>query len=89
MMISNQEKYVPSCVVERKKQVLSTVGFHGHQLFEERARNVQWTFRYGNTNYERLEGLSTEFADWHAKITLHKVRLEFSKDSLVIHVNSK
>ena len=45
---------------------------HGDQLFEEHARNVQWTFRVGNDAFERLEGLTTEFADWHAKVTLYK-----------------
>jgi hypothetical protein len=56
-----------------KKHILSTVGFHGDQLFEERARNVKWTFRVGDDQYDRLEGLETEFADWHAKVTLYKV----------------
>lgn len=82
MMVSNQAKYVPSFITPNqlnapdhpeRKEVLGTVGYHGDQLFEERARNVQWTFRVGNSCYERLEGLSTEFADWHAKVTLYKV----------------
>lgn len=73
MMISNQDNYVPTHVVDSKKEVLSLVGFHGDQLFEERARNVQWTFRVGDNQYDRLEGLGTEFADWHAKVTLYKV----------------
>ena len=74
MMITNQDRYVPSMVTTScKKEVLAPVGFQGVQLFEERARNVQWTFRVGNSDHERLEGLSTEFADWHAKVTLYKV----------------
>ena len=34
---------------------------HADQLFEERARNVIWTYREGIDDYERLEGISTEF----------------------------
>jgi hypothetical protein len=71
-MVSNQEQYVPTNVVSGK-EVLSTVGFHGDQLFEERLRHVKWTFRAGDNKYDCLEGLETEFADWHAKVTLHKV----------------
>ena len=42
----------------------------GPLWFEVRARNVQWTVGVGNHTFERLEGLLTEFADWHAKVTL-------------------
>ena len=45
----------------------------GDQLFEERGRNFQWTFRDGDDPYDGLEGLCTEHADWHAKVTLYKV----------------
>ncbi|XP_068739062.1 uncharacterized protein [Montipora capricornis] len=31
-----------------------------------------WTFRDGETPYERLEGIDTEIADWHDKYTLYK-----------------
>lgn len=73
-MISNQERYVPAVSTGHgKKEITSQVPMHGDQLFEERARNVQWTFRVGNDAFERLEGLTTEFADWHAKVTLYKV----------------
>ncbi|PFX16023.1 hypothetical protein AWC38_SpisGene19734 [Stylophora pistillata] len=40
----------------------------------ERARNVIWTYRDGVDEYERLEGMDTEFADWHARYTLYKTR---------------
>ena len=30
--------------------------------------------RDGVDEYERLEGIDTEFADWHAKYTLYKVK---------------
>lgn len=73
-MISNQERYVPAISTgQGKKEIISQVPMHGDQLFEERARNIQWTFRVGNDAFERLEGLTTEFADWHAKVTLYKV----------------
>jgi len=64
-----QEKYVPCFSGE----VVAKVPVHGDQLFEERGRNVQWTFRDGEDPYHRLEGLSTEHADWHAKVTMYKV----------------
>ena len=68
----NQERYVPHLDGENKA-ILTQVPLHGDQLFEERARNVIWTFRDGVNAYERLEGIDTEFADWHAKYTLYKV----------------
>ena len=54
------------------REIICQVPMHGDQLFEERARNVQWTFRVENSAFERLEGMTTEFADWHAKVTLYK-----------------
>ena len=73
----NQENYVPCLINEDKKTVLAPIPLHGDQLFEERARNVIWTYRDGIDGYERLEGISTEFADWHAKFTLYKVTNHF------------
>ena len=68
-----QSNYVP-CFVSDNKEVVATVPVHGEQLFEERARNVEWTFRDGRNSYERLEGyVPPEHADWHAKVTLYKV----------------
>jgi len=63
-----QELFVPR--LEDEKTVLMPVAVHGDQLFEERARNVQWTFRDGDNQYDCLEGLLPEHADWHAKVTL-------------------
>ena len=54
------------------QRIISQVPMHGDQLFEEHARNVQWTFRVENSAFEQLEGITTEFADWHAKVTLYK-----------------
>ena len=70
---SNQDKYVPTSTVNGKASVLVRVAQHGDQLFEERGWNVQWAFGDGANQYDRLEGLRTEFADWHAKFTLYKV----------------
>ncbi len=71
LMQHNQEKYVP--VLGSSKETLVSIPMHGDQLYEERARNVKWSFRDGVDPLERLDGLDTEFADWHAKYTLYKV----------------
>ena len=55
------------------RTVLAAVPLHGDQLLEERGRNVQWTLRDGESQYDRLEGSTTERADWHAKVTLYRV----------------
>lgn len=73
LIISNQEKYVPSFKTNQETVVLKTVPFHGDQLFEERARNIQWVYQDGDNAYDRLEGLETEFANWHAKFNLYMV----------------
>lgn len=73
LLVHNQEKYVPCSTKEDKRTILACIPLHGDQLFEERARNVIWTYRDGMNSYERLEGIDTEFADWHAKYTLYKV----------------
>lgn len=78
-----QEKYVPCFGGE----VLSKVPVHGDQLFEERGRNVQWTFRDGEDPYDRLEGLCTEHADWHAKVTLYKV-ISIWKNILLTYIKN-
>lgn len=72
-LISNQETYVPKCRDKVGNVTMHTVPLHGDQLFEERARNTQWTFQDGNDPCDRLEGIRTEFADWHAKLNLYMV----------------
>ena len=67
LMISNQQK------TDNETIILKSVPFHGDQLFEERARNTQWVYQDGDNAYDRLEGLETEFADWHAKLNLYMV----------------
>lgn len=73
-----QHNYVP-CFENAKgnKTILGNVPLHGDQLFEERARNVEWAFHDGEDKYERLESLLPEHADWHAKVTLYKVHLAY------------
>lgn len=76
----NQEKYVPVMVNERDSTstVLACISMHGDQLFEGRARNVKWTFRDGLhvDPIERIEGIDAEFAAFHAKYTLYKVKCQ-------------
>ena len=83
LLTSYQDKYVPGVNKEGKKCILHTVPLHGDQLFEERSRNVIWTYRNGLNPYERFEGIDTEFAEWHAKYTLYKVTEQFT---LIFHV---
>ena len=71
-----QRKYVPCFKREDKTEIVATVPVHGDQLFEERARNVEWAMRDGQSNYDRLEGVPPEHADWHAKVTLYKVNYQ-------------
>lgn len=79
LLISNQDKYVPTLKTDNETVILKSVPFHGDQLFEERARNTQWVYQDGDNAYDRLEGLETEFADWHAKLNLYMVyRLLFT-----------
>ena len=73
LMLSNQQKYVPTLKTKEETVILKSVPFHGDQLFEERARNIQWVYQDGDNGYDRLEGLNTEFADWHAKLNLYMV----------------
>lgn len=51
---SFQEHHVPV----QNGEVLRKTVMHGDQLTEERARNVQWTFKNGETQEERLEGFN-------------------------------
>ena len=69
----DQKKYVPNCTISDEKIILETVPLHGDQLFEERARNTKWTYQDGDNAWDRIDGTSTEFADWHAKLNLFMV----------------
>ena len=49
---SLHEQYVPV----KDGEAMHTTMLHGDQLTEERARNVQWTYKNGETEEERLQG---------------------------------
>lgn len=94
LLISNQKKYVPIYSLDGIDSiVLENIPFHGDQLFEERARNTQYTYQDGDTPYDRLEGVETEFADWHAKYNLYMVcnlrQKQFYKNKACITVSLK
>ncbi|CAB3986486.1 hypothetical protein AC249_AIPGENE16794 [Paramuricea clavata] len=73
LLIKNQNKYVPSCGKGESKKVITPIPFHGDQLFEERARNVIWTFQDGDNEFDSIKGLNPEFADWHGKVNLYEM----------------
>ena len=75
LLMKNQKNYVQSCGDGDSKELITPIPFHGDQLFEERAQNVIGTFQDGDNEFDRLEGLHPEFADWHAKVNLYEVRL--------------
>ena len=75
LLIKNQENYVPCCGEGDLKTFLTSIPFHGDQLFEERARNVIGTFQDEDNGFDRLDGIHPEFADWHAKLNLYEVCL--------------
>ena len=71
--MKNQELYVPCSGAGESKQVITSIPFHGDQLFEECARNVLGNFKHGDNEFDRLEGVHPEFADWHGKVNLYEV----------------
>lgn len=73
-----QERYVPCYMGD----ILENVTLDGDQLTEERARNVQCTFHFGNNPTERLEGLNPTFADWHMKRYLYEVIISLQANIL-------
>ena len=53
LLLIDQEKYVPTTTITRGvPEVLTSI------IFEERARNVKWTFEDGMNKYDRLEGIT-------------------------------
>ena len=74
LLRKNQENYAPVLKVNDDVScLLGTIAMHGDQLFEERSRNTQWTYQLGDSALDRLDGIETEFADWHAKYNLYMV----------------
>ena len=72
-MHTNQEKYVPCNKCDEENIILEHVPLHGDQLLEERSRNAKWSLQDGDTGWDRLDGIETEFADWHAKLNFYMV----------------
>ena len=64
-----QEEHVPKV----DDQVLHKTIVHGDQLTEERARNVQWTYKLGETEADRLEGLEYTFSEFRFKMRMYEV----------------
>ena len=84
-MVSNQDKYVPSfTTVDQvnatdhpdRKEVLSTVVYQGDQLFEERARNVQWTICVGNRTYKTnvAKGVHKAYNEYIRSFMIEKLK---------------
>ena len=42
------------------------------------------TFQDGDNEFDRLEGLHPEFADWHAKVNLYEVRAAITYEILLL-----
>lgn len=77
LLISNQKKYLPTVEVQDQGTYVEPIFFHGDALTEERARNVQWTFKDGDNTLDRLEGLEPLHTDWHAKLKLYDVSASY------------
>ena len=75
LLQSNQNKYVPTIKCHGENIVLERIPLHGDQLFEERGRTVKWSFQGGDSDWDRIEGIEPEFADWHAKLNLYMVTI--------------
>jgi len=68
-----QKEHVPM----KNGQVLHKMVVHGDQLTEERARNVQWTYKLEDSEADRLEGLECTFSEFHLKMCLYEVKFTF------------
>ena len=68
-----QEEHVP----QEDDQVLHKTIVHGDQLTEERARNVQWTYKLGKTEADHLEGLECTFSEYDVWGTCYWLLLIF------------
>ena len=73
LLQTNHKEYVPSVKCGGQNVILEQVLLHGDQLFEEQSRNAKWSFQDRDTEWDRLNGVVTEFADWHAKLNLYMV----------------
>ena len=66
---TQQQHYVP----RDGERILRRVIEHGDQGFEERARNVQWTYKVAKNDFERLGGLEVTISEFHLKMCLFEV----------------
>ena len=79
-----QEDHVPM----KDGNILKKVVVHGDQLTEERARNVQWIYKIGETEAERLARLECTFSEFHLKMCMYEEQwfkgglCNYSKDNL-------
>ena len=82
IMENIQSHYVPTKsgdnVAEPDQNIIQNVIFDGDQLTEERARNCQWANTLADNETDRLNGITTAFADWHLKKLLLGVGCVFS-----------
>lgn len=71
IMENIQSHYVPTKrgdnAAEPDHSIIQKVIFDGDQLTEERARNCQWANTLADNETDRLNGITTAFADWHLK----------------------
>ena len=65
LLQTNQHKYVLSIKRGGQNAILEHVPLHGDQLSEERSGNAKWSFQNGDTHWDKLDGIETEFAVWH------------------------
>ena len=88
IMKNIQSHYVPTesgdDAAEVDHNIIQKVIFDGDQLTEERARNCQWANTLADNETDRLNGITTAFADWHLNKLLLGViiKLLFIKFSL-------
>ena len=68
LTLETPEKYVPKAELDEDLHV-TPIPLVGDQLFEERARNVKWTYQNGDNDDECINGLRAEFV----KVTLYEV----------------
>ena len=66
---SIQEEYVPTV----KGNILKSLRMHGDAASEERARNVQWTYKLEETVCDQLKGLELTFGEFHMLMCLLEV----------------
>ena len=65
------------------RTVLAAVPLHGDQLLEERARNVQWTLRDGESQYDRLYIRCTLSIFKHISSLMNTISLSCTNNQIV------